>query len=358
MPNRFKLKTFEPFEIHSPGGPYGEAASFGVPFPINDPFGLRRAVLPVFRCKPDGSVEGIGTAFHVDGWGRLLTADHVVDHIRTLHLDQIAPDILIDVDITRSSHVAVLLGYGIVYGATTRIPSSCWAPIDRVDAIPIERNVDPIAELQSKSCSYQIGPDIAGMNAVLQPDAPPLHTVPVNFHTCPEVGEVVLAVGYPELRFEALHEDEIGRYLREGMFGVYGRVTTLCPDGRSNTRPSAGFEVEADWPAGMSGGPVFNQNGEVVGVVSSSLRPSDEAQGIGYATSLAMIPNLSGLIPTLDIDKPGCRLGFGVYRTDPWHLAGVFSSQQDAEDLRTQLPPGYSVRWGSHRLGVDDFMAE
>lgn len=355
MPNRFAPKTFETFEIHAPRRPYGVAASYGVPFPIDDPFGLRRAVVPVFLRNPDGGAVGVGTAFHVDGWGRLLTADHVVDHIRTHHSNQIAPDILIEVDIIRSSHAAVLLGYGAVYG-TTGIPSLCWAPMDRVDAILIERDVDPMAALRGKSSPYEIGPDIAGMSAVLHPDAPPFHTVPVNFKTYPEVGEVVSAVGYPELGFEALTGDEIARYLREGMFGVYGRVTNLCPGGRGKTRPSPGFEVEADWPAGMSGGPVFNQNDEVIGVVSSSLPPSDEGRGIGYATSLAMIPNASRLLPTLDIDNPGCRLGFGVYRADPWDLSGVFKSQKDAEHLRTQLPPGYFVRWGSHRLGGDDFM--
>jgi len=228
--------------------------------------------------------------------------------------------------------------------------------MDRVDAILIEKDEDPMAALRGKSSSYQIGPDIAGMSAVLQPDAPPFHTVPVNFQTYPDVGEIVFAVGYPELVIEALNEDEIARYLREGMFGVYGQVTNLYPNGRGRTRPSPGFEVKADWPSGMSGGPVFNQRGEVIGVVSSSLPPSDEGPGIGYATSLAMIPNASRLAPTLDIDNSGCRLGFGVYRADPWHLSDVFRSQGDAEHQRAQLPLGYLVGWGSHRLGGDDFV--
>ena len=58
----------------------------------------------------------------------------------------------------------------------------------------------------------------------------------------------------------------------------------------------------------------------------------------------------------MDIDNPGCRLGFGIYRADHWHLSDVFRSQGDAEELRAQLPPGYLVGWGSHRLGGDDFV--
>lgn len=355
MPDRFAPNTFAAFEIHTPRRPYEDAGSCGVPFPIDDPFGLRRAVVPVFLRNPDGSAVGVGTAFHVDGWGRLLTADHVVHQIRADHLDQIAPDTLLEVDITRSSHAAVLLSYGVVFG-TVGIPSACWAPMDRVDAILIEGDEDPMAALRGKSSPYQIGPDIAGMSAILQPDAPPFHTVPISFQTYPKVGEIVFAVGYPKLGFEVLSGGEIARYLREGMFGVYGEVTNLCPNGRGRTRMSPGFEVEADWPSGMSGGPVFNLRGEVIGVVSSSLPPSEVGPGIGYATSLAMIPNASRLAPTLDIDNPGCRLGFGVFRENPWHLANVFRLQADAEHLRAQLPPGYLVRWGSHRLGGNDFV--
>lgn len=353
MHERFSFSTFESFETHHPRMPYGEGICDGVPFPIKDPFGLRRAVLPVFLRNPDGSAVGSGTAFHVDGWGRLLTADHVVEQIRDPHLNQIARDAQIEVDLLRSSHAAVLLGYGLVFG-TVGIPDACWAPIQRVDAIIVERE-DPLAKLRGNSTTYQIGPDIAGMCAFLQPKAPRLHTIPINFHACPKVGEMVFAVGYPELGFETLDEDEIERYLREGMFGVYGRVTNVCPDGRGKTRPSPGFEVAANWPSGMSGGPVFNERGEVVGIVSSSLQPSDGEPGIGYATSLAMTPDASRLTPTLDSDNSGHRLGFGVFCAAPWHLADVFKSRSDADGLRKQLPPGYLVKWGSHRLGGDDF---
>ncbi|MEQ4573688.1 MAG: serine protease [Gammaproteobacteria bacterium] len=354
MSDRFTFDTFEAFQAHSPRRPYGEAASYGIPFPIDDPFGLRRAIVPVFQRNPDGSAVGVGTAFHVDGWGRLLTADHVVDYTREYHRDQIAPDALIEVDLNRSSHAAVLLGYGVVFG-TVNIPESCWAPIYQVDAIVSESNADPLAALRGGP-RYQIGLDIAGMSAVLQPDAPPFHTVPVNFQASPKVGDMVFAVGYPELGFAALDGDEIARYLREGMFGVYGKVTNLFPNGRDRTRPSPVFEVEADWRPGMSGGPVFNQQGEVIGVVSYSLSPSDDEPGRGYATCLGMIPEASRLTPTLDTGNPGWRLGFGVYRPDAWHLSGVVRSQDDAERLKAQLPPGYLIGWGSHRQGTDDFV--
>ncbi|GAB1579943.1 trypsin-like peptidase domain-containing protein [Bordetella petrii] len=354
MYERFTFSTFDSFETHCSRVPWGEGICDGVPFPIDDPFGLRRAILPVFLRYPDGCAVGCGTAFHIDGWGRLLTADHVVEEIRAPYLRQITQNAQIKADVNRDSHVAVLLGYGVVFG-TVGIPNECWAPMQQVDAFIVERE-DPMAELLSNS-TYQIGPDIAGMSAFLHPNAPPLYTVPVIFHASPKVGDRVLAVGYPELDFEALNENGIARYLKEGMFGVYGTVTSLCPGGRGKSRPSPGFEVAANWPAGMSGGPVFTERGEVVGIVSSSLQSSEGEPGVGFATSLAMIPDASKLTPTLDSENPGCRLGFGVLCTSPWHLAGVFKSRGDADSLRKQLPPGYLVKWGSHRLGGDDFIA-
>ena len=49
------------------------------PFLIQDPFGLRKAVVPVFKRSLSGEIYGMGTAFHVDGWGAFLTAYHVIE---------------------------------------------------------------------------------------------------------------------------------------------------------------------------------------------------------------------------------------------------------------------------------------
>lgn len=49
-----------------------------------------------------------------------------------------------------------------------------------------------------------------------------------------------------------------------------GLVTAAFPHGRGNRMPSACFEVNMDTLGGMSGGPVVNSEGYVVGIVSSS----------------------------------------------------------------------------------------
>ncbi len=47
--------------------------------------------------------------------------------------------------------------------------------------------------------------------------------------------------------------------------------------------------------------------------------------------------------------------GWGVVRQNPWHLAGMFASSVDAEKLAEKLGPGYTVKYGDHRLGSPDF---
>ena len=76
----FVLQTCE--GLHDPDGsrlPFEAPAADPAPFQLDDPFGLRKAILPVFHCEPGSErIVGLGTAFHVDGWGTFLTAAHVV----------------------------------------------------------------------------------------------------------------------------------------------------------------------------------------------------------------------------------------------------------------------------------------
>ncbi|WP_276656659.1 serine protease [Thauera aminoaromatica] len=348
----FKITTSEAFKQHR-GGPYGKGAPDGVTFPIHDPFGLRKAVVPVFRREPDGTTVGLGTAFHIDGWGALLTADHVVEHTRERYSKALKPNALIEMDIDQSSHAAILLGYGLVFG-TVALPEACWAPISRISAI-IQRHDDPMAELRGES-AYRVHADMAGMRAHLDPQAPAFHALPVDFRWQPQIGERVLAVGYPELDLTDMTDVQVQTYLKEGMFGAYGTITNLFPSGRDRARPTPAFEVQANWLPGMSGGPVFNRHGNVVGVVSYSLSPSEEALGVGYATYFNAIPDACSLAPSLDVENPGYRRGFGVFCPSPWHLAQVTQTWRDAETARARLGNDYEIAWGSHRLGSDEFI--
>ena len=57
----------------------------------------------------------------------------------------------------------------------------------------------------------------------------------------------------------------------------------------------------------------------------------------------------------MPIPGDNLKAGWGVVRLQPFHLAGVFSSSADAENLAKQLGPGYVVRYGDHAEGSLDF---
>jgi Trypsin-like peptidase domain len=120
--------------------------------------------------------------------------------------------------------------------------------------------------------------DLTLMSCVLVSDAYAEH--PMMF--------VVLEMGLP-LRGERLWA--VG--FRQGDLSVSptrvapllssGLVTACYPHGRGNRMPSPCLEVEMPTEGGMSGGPVLNSKGHVVGIVSSSL-DTPESLGPTYVT--------------------------------------------------------------------------
>jgi hypothetical protein len=58
----------------------------------------------------------------------------------------------------------------------------------------------------------------------------------------------------------------------------------------------------------------------------------------------------------LDSDNQGWIVGWGVIRNEPWDLAGMFPTKQEAEVAREKLGESYRVRYGSRKLGSNDFI--
>jgi len=89
--------------------------------------------------------------------------------------------------------------------------------------------------------------------------------------------------------------------------------------------------VDADWPGGMSGGPVFNEAGNVIGIVSA---------GLDSTSSTAMIfggwTAVHQMFPTLDKARPGWFRCYAALDADE-RIVGVSPARQEAEALAAQF---------------------
>lgn len=324
-------------------------------FSFDDPFGLRKAVVPVFSVGADGDLQGMGTAFVADPWGRFITADHVVSHIRRERLKWDGSGRL-KANFPDDEGLFVLLGFGIGFGRIGLPPESLghvnqiWSP-----GLPVD---DPMAALRGDFAHQPIDFSVLNLRSP-HPTATRsllLRSVPSN----PRPGELVVAVGYPNIEtFKGTVDDARIVISEGGMKAAYGRVVNAYPQGRDAANPTPVFEIEANWPSGMSGGPVFNADGEVIGLVSRSIEPQRAGElGLAWATWLRALSDIPIWIPSLDHANVAWRRGWAALQTNPWKLAGVFGHEDIAGIAAKQAGPTYSVSAGTWRLGSNDFIKD
>jgi len=203
------------------------------PFPIQDPFGLRKAIVPVFRRNLNGDVFGMGTAFHIDGWGTFLTAYHVIDFaMKSSYLPNKEGISLHPTD----EHPLLFLGMGLAYGTPT-IPEEAFAVVNYMAQAMHKKN-DPLAEIIGKS-RIENSIDLSAMNATFKPKTVIPHFVPVRaLNWQPIIGETVLAVGFSELNCKQSSPSKLEFLLSEGMYGAYGIIRDIHPEGTSSSNPT------------------------------------------------------------------------------------------------------------------------
>lgn len=314
-----------------------ESGDAFTPFEIYDPFGLRRAVVPVFRQTLDGRLYGMGTAFHVDGFANFLTAYHVIDFVEEV----------------KAGRPMILLGMAAMVFGTVGIPEDCFVPAERVIG-SFKDDDDPMRALIGASIRR---PAIDMASIKLEPVGPGAkwpQSVPVDVNRwVPRVGEWVLAVGFPGLDLSEVDEERQTGLLTEGMFGAFASVVAVHADGVSSSNPTPVIEVKGDWPSGMSGGPVFNMQGNVIGLVSRSLRSDESGVGSGFAAYFKLIRDVEFLAPALDADNPGWRQGWAVFSQGQADPVSVHLTEEDA---RAVAENGQSVLRIVQQIGSNQFI--
>jgi serine protease Do len=148
-----KVAPRYPISPLSPGG--------GNPlrFLVQDPFGLRRAIVPVLLSNGEHLI-GSGTAFHVDHFGTLVTADHVISAIREgKDFGQFEPNVEKRFDLPpTNSRPFVWLGGIMVFGHAA-LPEGMLVGVNSVRS-PLRKLDDPMAALTGRGDSG-IAADVA-----------------------------------------------------------------------------------------------------------------------------------------------------------------------------------------------------
>ncbi|PDT10236.1 hypothetical protein CO655_14795 [Rhizobium sp. M1] len=333
--------------LHALVPEHGETATL---FRVQDPFGLRKAIVPIFQADRNDILTGLGTGFALDPWGSFLTADHVTDFLR-IGANQsgqmaIRPDL----------SALALLGMGLVFGEVG-VPREALAVMAslRTPLVEVEDPLNFVATASTRPI------DVTFLNTAMPPPSDMIGNLPLRRHpSTPGVGELIVAVGFPEIELAHGAASDLPTSITEGMFAAYGIVTRHHPEGRDRSAPTPVFEVRANWPSGMSGGPVFNANGEVIGLVSRSIQPADgEELGTAWATWLAAsIPPEHPTVSWPESIDPGdlhFRRAWGALRLDPWTLRGFPSTRTDATALAASLGDGFEARMVSQRLGTETY---
>lgn len=312
--------------------------------------------MPLLFRHPDGRLEGMGTAFHVDGWGTPLTADHVIADMRR-HLPATREAGSSVLTFTQKGVdeplLFALLGFGVFYGNSAPIPDDAWALVRNAFTLDGTRD-DPVAIFQGRLKDTFDPADLSVLMLLSPPVPEDVQTLPVRMRgRVPRVGETVVAVGFPELPRAQANLDDVERAYTEGMQASYGRVLDVHPKGRGRNFPV--FVVDAEWPHGMSEGPVFNQNGEVVGLVSTDFDTDqyERFPATSAAVCFEFLSQMPDWLTSMDAENPGWRRGWAVRDRETGVLVAISKDRDDAV-VRAEAVEGGEVVRCANRIGTSD----
>lgn len=266
-------------------------------FVVRDPELLSK-VLPLFSFNPESPDErpiGHGTAFRIDPWSRCATAFHVIEDL--LEVDSAGTGLVLRPDI----RLAALDVPGMPLGQP-QVPEGAWRSfagsfaLTGIETPPFQT---PRVRNLSELVAIRIRPPAP------LPDGTPF--LPLDFRRWhPSVGERVLALGYADLdRAEAEPPDD--RAIDLTLYGSFGRINDIERASGERGRPWPMIRVEAEWPGGMSGGPVFNEAGHVIGVVSTGLGE------VGSATFFSGWNVPERIFGSIDPDNPGHFICYAAF---------------------------------------------
>ena len=267
-------------------GPEGSEQNL---FLVQNP-AIRSAVMPLFAIDRRDLSErpmGRGTTFRIDPWGGCATAFHVIEELLEPKGGQAV--------LREHQRLIALELEGIAYGAAPIRPDQ-WRNfagmnvVAAIEQVPGQarrlRNVTELASLVIPRSGSAVGV--------------PFFLVMDLRRWRPEIGAKVVAYGFADLDVSDASADA-DRPISQYLYGSAARIIDIEPEDRSRGRPWPFFRVDRDWPGGMSGGPVVNADGHVVGIVSTGMTFAAAGSAVFFAGSRIA----EGTFPQIDPGAPG-----------------------------------------------------
>jgi serine protease Do len=306
---------------------------------IQDPFKLRENILPILAKTKDSpeTWEGLGTAFKIDCFGSLMSAQH---NFHNLNDDTLC---------------FVMESQGLCYGEVP-LMNELFSPIIYREYLSYDKD-DPLAKLAGNT-QKEIFYDVASIISQPQNSINSSPALKVSFKNSSILkDDEVMAIGYPQIG----KLSDINKVYKEKLMCSVGKILEIHKTGRHGGENWPSFVINANLPSGMSGGPVFNKSGFVIGVVSTSLENQDGTFTPGTAVALPYCSEefIAKSFPNLELLRPGWINGWGVLRKDPWEFIKIFRDEETAEIFKKEkkLDFNYVVNFGSNEMGTDNFIS-
>jgi len=227
---------------------------------------IQQAVMPIIT-RVDGEFTPLGTGFVIGADGLIMTAAHVIEEAYSRRVRRI------NSEGNPYDHYELYALY-----VTDELNSKdkeeyfggAW-PIDRV------------------WCTEELDIGLCWLRSATKGDEPVLFPVMSLSPGLPKPGENILGFGYYGMKAHTAQHDSdnqiVVQYSQETAF-TRGQIVEVYPVARDSGMLSFPcFHTDARFESGMSGGPIFNEAGNICGVICSAMPPvEDDPRYISYGS--------------------------------------------------------------------------